>query len=116
VGFLDRLLARAEKPRGKERDGLTLHAGGTLDVVGESYRQPALEKAARIATSRAGHIGYLDRQAAVDYAPVFEELQRQGVSIGACPAYLTGGDGYSWGAVLCISSPDVVVEDLRASG
>jgi hypothetical protein len=63
-----------------------------------------------------GLIGYLDRQTALDYAPVFEELARQGYSVGACPAVLTGGgEGKSWGVVLCLSAPDAVIGDLQAS-
>ena len=38
-----------------------------------------------------GLIGYLDRDAAREYGPVFEELDRKGYKIGACPAMLTGG-------------------------
>lgn len=145
-------------------DAMTLHAAGTVSVVGESHRQAALERVAREATSpepyleelkgkaealarkskqgrvwfRAavlrepanqydpnaiavhatglGLVGYLDRQAALDYRPVFDELARQGCSVGACPAFLIGGgEGMSWGVVLCLSAPEAVVGDLRAS-
>jgi hypothetical protein len=141
-------------------DALTLHAGGTVSVVGESHRQDALarvalaatgpepyldelkgrarslarregrwfraallrepgnacdENAIAVHTTGVGLVGYLDRQTALDYAPVFEELARQGYSVGACPAVLTGGgNGKSWGVVLCMSSPDAVLGDLRA--
>ena len=62
-----------------------------------------------------GHVGYLDRDAAQDYGPVFEELARQGYAAGTCPAFLTGGDrGKSWGVVFCVSLPDVVLGDLRS--
>jgi HIRAN domain len=143
-------------------DAMTLHAGGTVSVVGDSYRQGTLERLSRSATGpepyleelkgracsyshkpdrlwfRAalmreptnehdpnavavhatgiGLVGYLDRQSALDYAPVFEALARHGVSAGACPAMLTGGErGMSWGLILCLSSPEAVVGDLRAS-
>ena len=143
-------------------DAIALHAASTVDVVGEAYRQPALERVARAVTgpepyleelkgrarSRAkvpnrhwfraallrepgnphdpnaiavhatgvGLIGYLDRETAIDYRPVFDELARQSCSVGTCPAFLIGGrDGTSWGAVLCLSSPEAVVGDLRAS-
>lgn len=136
-------------------DALTLHAGGTLSVVGESYRQDALEEVARTATgpepydaelkgraravarekgrlwfqaallrepdnawdenaiavhaSGVGLVGYLDRETAIDYAPVFEELARQGCAVGACPAVLTGGGEKAfWGVVLCLSSPEAI--------
>jgi hypothetical protein len=63
-----------------------------------------------------GLVGYLDRQSALDYAPVFEELARQGYAVGACPAMLVGGgEGMSWGVVLCLSSPEAVLGDLQAT-
>jgi hypothetical protein len=63
-----------------------------------------------------GLVGYLDRETALDFAPVFEELAQQGYSVGACPAMLVGGSGgKSWGVVLCLSSPEAVLGDLRAS-
>jgi hypothetical protein len=142
-------------------DALTLHAAGTVEVVGESHRQPALERVARAATgpepyeaelkgrarSRArsserrwfraallrepgnqydpnaiavhatgvGLVGYLDRETALGYLPVFDELARQGYAVGACPAFLVGGGDVSWGVMLCLSSPDAVIGDLRAS-
>lgn len=143
-------------------DALTLYAGGTRAIVGESHYQDTLAKVARIATSvesylpelkgrargvatrqpdrrwfRAvlfrephnpydsqavavhaagvGLVGYLDRDAAREYAPVFDELERQGYSVGACPAMLTGGGpGKSWGVVLCVSAADTVLSDLRS--
>lgn len=62
-----------------------------------------------------GLIGYLDRDTAIDYAGVFAELERQGVKVGACPAYLIGGgSGKSWGVVLALSPPDKVIADLRS--
>jgi HIRAN domain len=136
-------------------------SGGTLAIVGESYRQDVLAKVAAQATDAApymedlkgkarsiaqketdrkwfraalfressnphdpnaiavhaagyGLIGYLDRETALDYAPVFQELQRRGRNIGSCPAMLTGGGPKkSWGVVLCISSPEAVISDLR---
>ena len=143
-------------------DALTLHAGGTVEVVGESHRQEALAQVARTATgpeqfigelkgrprglARAEHrlwfraallrepknrydsnaiavhatgtglVGYLDRQTALEYRPVFDELERQGYSVGACPAFLIGGgEGLSWGVVLCLSSPEAVIGDLQVA-
>lgn len=140
-----------------------LHAAGTVDVVGESYRQDVLGRVAQQATDSSpyladlkgkaraiavkdkesrwfraalfhepdnphdpnaiavhadGHglVGYLDRETAIDYRPVFDELAKQRVRIGACPAMLTGGrKGTSWGVVLCLSSPEAVISDLRDS-
>lgn len=139
-----------------------LHAGGTLQIVGDSYRQDMLERIAQHATdekpyeaelkgaaralarghkrrwfqavlfrepgnphdpnaiavhaSGFGLIGYLDRNAAVAYRPVFEELARDGTMVGACPGALTGGgDGASWGVILALSSPEAILGDLRAN-
>jgi hypothetical protein len=161
MGFLKRRRS-ASGEQSRTMGALTLHAGGTVEVVGESHRQQALDRVARDATgpepylaelkgrarSRArnpdrvwfraallreptnrhdenaiavhatgvGLIGYLDRETALDYAPVFEELARQGYSVGACPARLIGGGpGRSWGVILCLSSPDAVIGDLRDS-
>jgi len=161
VGFLDRLRGH-DQTQSHTMDALTLHAGGTLSVVGESYRQETLKHVAEAATgpepylaelkgrTRAfarkpdviwfraalmreptnprdpnaiavhatgiGLVGYLDRETALDYRPVFDELERLGYAVGACPAMLTGGrDGLSWGVTLCVSSPEAVIGDLRAS-
>jgi HIRAN domain len=156
VGFLKRL--RGEQSRNAE--ALTLHAAGTVDVVGESFRQDALERVAKVATgpepyleqlkgrarsrtrnpkllwfqaallrepsnphdrnaiavhaSGVGHVGYLDRETAIQYLPVFDELASQGVAVGACPGFLTGEPGVTTlGVVLCLSSPEAVIGDLR---
>lgn len=159
MGFLDRL--RKPKQESRTMTALTLHAGGTLAIVGESYRQDVLAKVAAQATDASpymqdlkgkargiaqkeadrkwfraalfrehgnphdpnaiavhaagyGLVGYLDRETALDYAPVFEELQRRGVKVGSCPAMLTGGGAdKSWGVVLCVSSPEAVLSDLH---
>jgi hypothetical protein len=158
VGFLSRL---RNVCGARSATAVALHAGRTLHVVGESYRQDALASVARSATNvepylaelkggarraagnpsrlwfRAvlfrepdnphdpnaiavhadgkGLIGYLDRQSAIDYRPVFDELARRGEKYAGCPAYLTGGADMTWGAVLCISSPEAVLGDLRAT-
>ena len=76
---------------------------------------PYDENAIAVHATGVGLIGYLDRETALDYAPVFNELARQGYSVGACPAMLTGGGpSKSWGVVLCLSSPDAVIGDLRS--
>jgi hypothetical protein len=82
-------------------------------------REPTNEydpNAIAVHAAGVGLVGYLDRETALDFAPVFEELARQGYSVGACPAMLVGGtSGKSWGVVLCLSSPEAVLGDLRAS-
>jgi hypothetical protein len=161
MGLLDRLRSKTDTPS-TTMEAMTLHAAGTVDVVGESYRQGTLERLSRSATNAepyldelkgrarslarkpdrlwfraalireptnehdpnavavhgtgVGLIGYLDRQTALDYAPVFDELAKHGVAVGACPAMLTGGErGMSWGVVLCLSSPEAVISDMRDS-
>lgn len=146
-------------PQSYSAAALTLHAGDTLSIVGEKYRQDVLEQVARTATgpepylpelkgrafavgeekgrlwfraailrepdneydknavavhaAGCGLVGYLDRQTALGYRPVFDELERQGCSVGACPAVLVGGD--AWGVLLCLSPPEIVISDLRES-
>jgi hypothetical protein len=78
---------------------------------------PADRNAIAVHASGFGRIGYLSREDAVAYAHVFDELGRQGCSIGACPAFLIGGEPSKphFGALLCLSPPDAVVSELRRS-
>ena len=102
------LVAGVAQARDVEHDGLGrggLQLGVPQDGGVDRYPGSA---------SGSGLVGYLDREAAVSYAAVFEELERQGVVVGACPAYLIGGDDVSLGVILCLSSPEAVVGDLRA--
>jgi hypothetical protein len=64
-----------------------------------------------------GMVGYLSRDDAIDYQPVFAALKEQGCTVGACPAYLVGGEPGkpSYGAVLCLSGPDRVLRALDES-
>jgi hypothetical protein len=156
MGLLDRLRGNSSF-----EEAITVHAGRTLQIVGESFRQEALRNVERSCTDvgpylselkggarraaakpsrrwfRAalfrephnphdrnavavhadgcGHIGYLDRQSAIDYRPVFDHLERLGHKYIGCPAYLTGGGGGTIGVVLCISSPEAVLGDLIAN-
>jgi hypothetical protein len=140
---------------------LRLHAGGIVEVVGESYRQEALQQlaprttgpdqfldelsgyareraedwplgngwfratlmpeptnpadpyAVAVSAEGAGQVGYLRRNDARAYAPVFVALEAHGCRGGSCPAFLVGGEaGKSYGVLLCLSAPDVVVRDL----
>ena len=75
---------------------------------------PHDRNAIAVHASGIGHVGYLDRETAIQYLPVFDELARQGVAVGACPAILTGEPGVTTlGVVLCLSSPEAVIGDLR---
>jgi hypothetical protein len=62
-----------------------------------------------------GHLGYLSRDDAIDYQPVFAALGQRGYTVAVCPAFLIGGepDKPSYGVLLCLSSPDRVIEDLE---
>jgi hypothetical protein len=158
MGLLDRLRGRTT-PR--QTTAITVHAGDLVEVVGESYRQGALQRVAAITTDgvpfldelsgrprkiaeeedrrwfRAvlfcelgnehdpnaiavhadgvGHIGYLSRDDAVDYQPVFAALAGRGYCVASCPAFLIGGEPGkpTYGALLCLSSPDRVIQDLQ---
>lgn len=74
---------------------------------------PADPRAVAVHAAGVGQIGYLRRNVARTYAPVFAALERLGSSVGTCPAFLIGGEaGKGYGALLCLSAPDVVVRDL----
>lgn len=64
-----------------------------------------------------GRIGYLNADDAVEYGPVFDALGRHGRTVGACPAMLIGGTPGkpNYGALLCLSSPQMVIQDLDGS-
>jgi hypothetical protein len=61
-----------------------------------------------------GLIGYLSRDDAVDYQPIFATLSARGCSVASCPAFLIGGEPGkpSYGVMLCLSNPDTIVRDL----
>lgn len=64
-----------------------------------------------------GHIGYLSREDAIAYSPIFSALERHGTTVGTCPAFLIGGTAGKehYGVLLCLSSPRDVVRDLDAT-
>jgi hypothetical protein len=64
-----------------------------------------------------GLIGYLNRNDAIDYQPVFAALRARGCSAGSCPAFLIGGETGkpTFGVMLCLSSPEKIVIDLDAT-
>jgi hypothetical protein len=74
---------------------------------------PADQYAVAVSAEGAGQVGYLSRRDARAYAPVFAALGAHGCTGGSCPAFLVGGAaGKSYGVLLCLSAPDVVVRDL----
>jgi hypothetical protein len=83
------------------------------------FREPWGEDEWRVAVHAIGFgpIGYFDRQAAIDYTPVFDELERLDVLTGTCPGRLTGSDAVGpRGAVLALSAPMAVLAGLREGG
>jgi hypothetical protein len=74
---------------------------------------PADPRAVAVHAAGIGQVGYLRRNVARTYAPVFEAVEQLGGSAGSCPAFLVGGnEGKGYGVLLCLSAPDVVVRDL----
>ena len=39
-----------------------------------------------------GLVGYLNRDDAIDCAPIFPEVHKHGCNVGSCPAFLIGGE------------------------
>jgi hypothetical protein len=73
------------------------------------------ENAIAVYADAVGRVGYLNSDDAIDYQPVFEELDRHGCSIGGCPAFLIGGvrGKPNYGVILCLSEPDEIIRDLQ---
>jgi hypothetical protein len=104
-----------EELKGRARSTARREAVWFRAALMREPENPYDENAIAVHAAGVGLVGYLDRETALDYAPVFEELERQGFSVGSCPAVLTGGGpDKSWGVVLCLSSPDAVLGDLTA--
>jgi hypothetical protein len=61
------------------------------------------------------HVGYLSSDDAISYQGVFEALATHGISVASCPAFLIGGEPSkpSYRVMLCLSSPERIVRDLR---
>ena len=64
-----------------------------------------------------GRVGYLSRDDAIDYAPIFDALERHGCAAASCPAFLIGGepDKPSYGVMLCLSSAELICDELAAT-
>ena len=71
------------------------------------------ENAIAVHADGVGHVGYLSRDDAIEYQPVFAALDALGASVAACPAFLTGApEMTTWGVKLCLSEPDRILRDL----
>lgn len=65
--------------------------------------------------SSFGRLGYLSREAAIEYGPVFEEISRQGANAGACVGLIGRKDpARPYGVVLRLSIPRICLEELEA--
>ena len=65
--------------------------------------------------SSFGRLGYLSREEAIEYGPVFEEIARQGASAGVCVGLISPKNpDYPYGVVLRLSIPRICLEELRA--
>ena len=140
-----RLLSRNPKPRSTKLTAPELPGNSHFAVHGESYRQPTIAQTAKIARneggervfrailvpepgnqydsnaiaiySDAGQVGYLPRDVAPEFGPVFEAIESQGCRAGVCTGVLTGGtrDKPSYGVVLRLSGPQDCLRELEDS-
>jgi HIRAN domain len=62
----------------------------------------------------AGQVGYLSRDDALAYTPVFAALRTRGVERATCPAYLVGEEKaeQTLGVMLCLSKPEEILRSL----
>ena len=138
-----RLLDRLQSKQATTVKAFELPEDSYRAVHGESHYQPALHETAKHATeedgtrvfqailvaepdnefdsnaiavySEAGKLGYIPRDDAPDYRPVFEEIARQGCQAGVCTGRLVGGTPGkpSFGVVLRLSDPLSCLEELE---
>lgn len=140
-----RLRPFGRKPKGVELSLVRLCEDGFCAVAGESHYQDALRRTRPICTetfedrpaftaalvpephneydtnavavySPEGKLGYMPRDMARSYRPVFVEVIRRGFEGGACGAHLTGGEPGKefFGVVLRLADPETCLEELAA--
>lgn len=107
--FLDDLSGRARKVADEKADGRWFRAA-LIHEKNNEYDPNATS----VWADGVGLVGYLSRDDAVDYQPVFEALDSHGCSVASCPAFLIGGEPGkpSYGVMLCLSSPDRICSEL----
>jgi hypothetical protein len=106
--FLDELSGYARERAEEAPEGCWFRA----ELVREPTN-PADPRAVAVHAAGVGQVGYLRRNVARTYAPVFDAIEALGGNAGSCPAFLIGGEhGKGYGVLLCLSAPDVVVRDL----
>jgi hypothetical protein len=78
---------------------------------------PVDSNAIAVHASGYGLVGYLSRDDAPAYLPIFRALERHHCAVGSCPGFLIGGvpGKPSYGVLLCLSAPDDVVSDLATT-
>jgi hypothetical protein len=62
-----------------------------------------------------GQVGYLSSYDAISYQGFFEALATHGISVASCPAFVIRGEPSkpTYSVMLCLSSPERIVRDLR---
>jgi hypothetical protein len=110
--FLDELTGHAREVAERDSNGRWFRAA--------LFREPDNEydeNAIAVHADGVGHVGYLSRDDAIDYLPVFDALAARNVKVASCPAFLIGGEPGkpSYGVMLCLSSPDRVIRNLDES-
>jgi hypothetical protein len=110
ASFLDDLSGYARKVAEREANGRWFRAV----LVREPDNEHG-ENAIAVHADGVGRVGYLGSDDATSYQGVFEALATRGISVASCPAFLIGGESGkpSVGVVLCLSSPERIVRDLR---
>jgi hypothetical protein len=108
--FLEDLSGYARKVAERETNGRWFRAV----LVRESDDEHD-ENAIAVHADGVGHIGYLSKYGAISYQGVFKALATHGISVASCPAFLLGGEPSkpSYRVMLCLSSPERIVRDLR---
>jgi hypothetical protein len=110
--FLDDLTGYARRRAEEDLEGRWFQA-----LLVREPDNPADANAVAVQADGVGAVGYLSRDNAIAYAPVFDALARHGFDAGLCPAFLVGGSrpGQSLGVLLCLSSSEEVVRELEGA-
>jgi hypothetical protein len=84
-------------------------------VLIPEHHNPHDANAIAVYAAGGGKVGYIPREKAADYRPVFDLILVEGYKAGTCPAFLTGGtDGKFFGVMLALPGPNVCIKRLRA--
>jgi hypothetical protein len=110
--FLEELAGHAREVAEKERDGKWFRVALIREPNNEYD-----ENAIAVYANEVGLVGYLDRDDATEYQPVFKALKPHGCNVATCPAFLIGGTKSkpNYGVMLCLSTPKRIVAELAES-